>query len=194
MVTKIWLVRHGEVNNPGDIVYGKLPGFVMAETGRQQIREAAEKLKREKIAKIFTSPQPRTRQAAEILGERLRVEIQEDKRLDEINSPLAGKITFKELREGNISGYDPKFTAEGGETEIEVAARMEEFVQEKSRKWRGRAIVAMSHGDPIWFLVAKIKNLPLTYRQLRTQLAYPELASVTQVVAEVGDVVKLSCD
>ena len=116
-----------------------------------------------------------------------------DLRLAEVKTPFEGKLTFSAMRAKDVSSYDSPWVTQG-ESEAQIGKRMEEWIKEVSQKYLGQTVVGVSHADPIWFLVAKIKNLPLTYRQLRTQLAYPELASVTQVVAEVGDVVKLSCD
>lgn len=184
-MTKILLVRHGEINNPAGIIYGRLPGFVMTERGRKQVRQVAEKLENEGVQKIYTSPRQRAGQTAKILAERLKVKIEEDGRLDETNSPIDGKMTFKEAREKGVSGYDPEFIQAGGETEAEAAERMRAFVEEKVVEWREKTVLAVSHGDPIWFLRATLMNLPVAVSKLKGVVAYPALASVTEV--EVGD-------
>ncbi|MEV7908248.1 histidine phosphatase family protein, partial [Streptomyces anulatus] len=33
--TIVHLLRHGEVHNPANILYGRLPGYHLSETGRQ---------------------------------------------------------------------------------------------------------------------------------------------------------------
>src|SRR6185312_7929963 len=39
--TVVHLVRHGEVYNPGGILYGRLPGFHLSEEGRLMAKAAA---------------------------------------------------------------------------------------------------------------------------------------------------------
>ena len=34
--TRVHVVRHGEVHNPDGILYGRLPGFRLSDTGRAQ--------------------------------------------------------------------------------------------------------------------------------------------------------------
>lgn len=64
--TRISFVRHGTVDNPRDVFYGRLPGFVLSVEGDRQARAAAEALRHEPIAAIYTSPMRRARQTADI--------------------------------------------------------------------------------------------------------------------------------
>ena len=43
-LTKIYLIRHGSVENPDDISYGRLP-VPLSETGRQQVKKLCQTLK-----------------------------------------------------------------------------------------------------------------------------------------------------
>jgi broad specificity phosphatase PhoE len=43
---RIHLIRHGEVHNPGGVLYGRLPHFHLTEAGHEMARMAAEELKR----------------------------------------------------------------------------------------------------------------------------------------------------
>ena len=44
MKTKIIFVRYGEVNNPNNIWYGRIPGFYLSKKGKSQISETAHRL------------------------------------------------------------------------------------------------------------------------------------------------------
>jgi broad specificity phosphatase PhoE len=68
MPTAISFVRHGEVYNPDNIFYGRLPGFRLSEKGNYQTGKAAETLNGSRLAAIFSSPPLRARQTA---GERV---------------------------------------------------------------------------------------------------------------------------
>ena len=37
----VHLVRHGEVENPRGVIYGRLPGFGLSARGRAQVEETA---------------------------------------------------------------------------------------------------------------------------------------------------------
>ena len=65
--TIIYLVRHGEVDNPQQIIYGRELDFPLTPAGRLQMRKLAEKLKNQGIQPqvIYTSPLLRTIQTAQ---------------------------------------------------------------------------------------------------------------------------------
>jgi len=120
------------------------------------------------------------------------VPITEDARLDEVASPLSGQVTFTKLRAGEIKLYSPPYTSQGGETEAQVARRMLNFVRDIANQFSGQTIIAVSHGDPIQFLAAKIKGMPLKVDLIRSQLPYPSLASVTSITISPSGMVKLT--
>lgn len=190
-MTTILFVRHGEVDNPEGIFYGRAPGFVMSQTGKNQIKKLAQKLTPQNITKIFTSPQPRTWQTARILKTAIKVPVKEDSRLDELASPLAGKISFDQLHTGEIKLYSHQHTSQGGETEIQIASRMFNFAKDIGQKYQHQTIIAVSHGDPIQFLTAKITGIPLKVRTIRQKAPYPNLASITSITVSPQGVVKL---
>ncbi len=39
--TRVHLVRHGEVHNPGGVLYGRLPHFHLSENGKKMASAAA---------------------------------------------------------------------------------------------------------------------------------------------------------
>ena len=40
-MTVVHLLRHGEVHNPGRVLYGRLPGFTLSDLGERQADLAA---------------------------------------------------------------------------------------------------------------------------------------------------------
>src|SRR5437867_537926 len=67
--TRIHLVRHGKVENPRRIVYGRLPGWRLSEEGRRQALAAAAWLAARGIAAVYTGPLERARETAETIAE-----------------------------------------------------------------------------------------------------------------------------
>ena len=62
--TCIHLIRHGEVHNPEQILYGRLPRFRLSARGRAQARSAGDHLREHDLRAVFSSPLLRTRQTA----------------------------------------------------------------------------------------------------------------------------------
>ena len=56
--TIIHVMRHGEVDNPGGVLYGRLPGFGLTELGHAMAARAAEYLvdSGADIARVISSP------------------------------------------------------------------------------------------------------------------------------------------
>lgn len=67
------LLRHGEVENPQGVAYGRLAGFPLSDSGREGIARAARRLREEGVSpvRIVSSPLLRARQSAEIVAETL---------------------------------------------------------------------------------------------------------------------------
>jgi broad specificity phosphatase PhoE len=54
--TVVHLLRHGEVQNPEGIIYGRIPGYHLSEDGRLMAKAAAEYLAARDITVLHTSP------------------------------------------------------------------------------------------------------------------------------------------
>ena len=63
--TVVHLLRHGEVENPSKILYGRLPGFRLSSLGEQMAKAAAQALAARDITHVVASPLERARQTAE---------------------------------------------------------------------------------------------------------------------------------
>ena len=95
----IYLVRHGEVANPQRLRYGRLPGFVLSESGRQQALAAGDHLAGRGLRApvILHSPLERAVETARLLAARigtlqpsLAIELRVEPRLVEIGSAYDG--------------------------------------------------------------------------------------------------------
>ena len=81
--TVVHLLRHGEVENPKGVIYGRIPGFGLSEDGRMMAKAAADYLAERDVVAIYTSPLERARETAEPLSERFRLDPIVDDRLIE---------------------------------------------------------------------------------------------------------------
>ncbi len=79
----IHLIRHGEVENPGDVVYGDIPGFVLSRLGRQQAQAAGRYLAPNPPTLIVSSPLDRAVETAGLIADAAGAKTTTDVRLTE---------------------------------------------------------------------------------------------------------------
>lgn len=167
MQTQIYFVRHGEVYNPNNIWYGRLPRFGLSDRGRKQITQTATFLTTQNITQLYASPVLRAKQTAQIIHKELHLPIQYSKSLMEIRTSLQG-TPFPEIAKRNYDVFAATDKPDViGETIDDLANRMKRFIRIASQKHPGERIVAVSHGDPIMITRAIIENLPISNDSLR---------------------------
>lgn len=153
METRISFVRHGRVHNPQAVFYGRLPRFGLSERGRQEAQAAAAVLGDEPLAAVFSSPLLRARQTArEIVRARAGPggPVRLSRLLLEVKTPWEGKPS-----EAVRARADDVYTGAGPgyEQPADVLARVLRFVARTRQRFPGLHTVAVTHGDPIAFLV-----------------------------------------
>jgi broad specificity phosphatase PhoE len=181
--TRVHLVRHGEVFNPGKILYGRLPGFSLSEKGHQQAKATAEYLAGFDVAAVVASPLDRAQQTAAPIAAAHGVPVQVDPRLIESRNAFEGK-TFEA---GPAVLAHPRmwrlladpFRPSWGEPYTEIAQRMLAAVAEWRDAHPGRQVVLVSHQLPVWTARRALEGVHLWHRPDRRQCG---LASVTTAV------------
>jgi len=142
----IYLIRHGEVHNPEGILYGRLPGYFLSKTGREQAESAGKALTDEQIAHIYCSPMERTQETSKLIESQLEVspEITIDERLIEVHTPYDG-TPHHELEAINFDLYDGNEPPH--EQPRDIRKRLVDFLNEMRKKHANQKIIAVSHGD-----------------------------------------------
>ena len=91
-LTRITFVRHGQVHNPEQVIYGRLPGFRLSALGERQAEAAAVALRDEPLAVVFSSPLLRAQQTAKILlAERPDVPLLTSELINEVSFLFEGQ-------------------------------------------------------------------------------------------------------
>jgi broad specificity phosphatase PhoE len=185
--TVVHLVRHGEVHNPGGVLYGRLPGFRLSEAGEQMALLAADWLRGRDVTVVRSSPLERAAQTAAPFAALFGVEPTTDDRLIESDNFFEGK-TFG-VGDGSLKNpsiwrhlWNP-FRPSWGEPYTEVAARVLAAVAEARDAATGHEAVLVSHQLPIEVTRRKVEANHLWHRPDRRKCA---LASVTSLVYD-GD-------
>src|SRR5437867_4195701 len=127
--TIAYVVRHGALINPKNILYGDLIEMKLSNKGRNQIRELAQIIKDSNVIplKIYTSFMERTVESANILGQMLKVSniCFEEKLRDSHVPGVAGKPNRYrlDLHKSGHDEYEGEFLKTGGESREEVTVR-----------------------------------------------------------------------
>jgi len=80
---KLFLVRHGTVHNPNNVIYRRLPGYILGEQGRLEAAQASLFLATEPIRTIWHSPLERAVETAELINIHHHAPMQIDERIHE---------------------------------------------------------------------------------------------------------------
>jgi broad specificity phosphatase PhoE len=185
--TVVHLLRHGEVHNPGKVLYGRLPGFRLSTTGEAMASAAAEWFAGKDVTHLVSSPLERAQQTAAPIAEALSLPVAIDERLIEAGNAFEGMVVgggagvFRAPR--NWWKLRNPFEPSWGEPYVEIAARMLAAVEAARDAARGREAVLVSHQLPIWTVRLHVEGRRYLHDPRRRQCA---LASVTSLTYE-GD-------
>jgi broad specificity phosphatase PhoE len=189
--TRIHLVRHGEVHNPDQILYGRLPRFGLNDAGRRQAQTAARWLNGRPLVALFSSPMLRARQTALVVVDHnpdLRLRI--SSWLNEVHTRYQGRPGAElDARGGDV--YTG--SGEGYEQPEDIVARVKKFSMRVRKRYAGRHVAAVTHGDIVTFTVLWALGFDLSpknkirLRQAGYPVAYPGHASVTTLTYHTPD-------
>ena len=138
----VYFVRHGEVENPEAVKYGRLPGFPLTQQGELEIEGTSEKLMGRGIEAIYASPLVRTRQSAEIISRKIHLPVTYDGRLLEHDH---GKYTGVKIEEYKKMEY----WRCGAETLENCGDRVLDFLYDVKSQKINETIVVVGHQGPI---------------------------------------------
>lgn len=185
----IHLVRHGRVENPAGVIYGRLPGFHLSELGRRQAEEAAEHLAGSDVALVVASPLERAQETARAIAARHSLEVETDERLHESHTTLegVGRSVAEFMRSpANWWRVRNPMRPSWGESFVEIRARMLAAIADTACRAEGRAVVLVSHQTPI-----QVARLALLGRRRPPWLGFVPCAtgSVSTLVVKGSKVV-----
>jgi broad specificity phosphatase PhoE len=189
VVTRVHLVRHGEVFNPTGVLYGRLPNFQLSEDGHKMAQRAAEWLQGRDIRLVLASPLERAQQTAAPIGAMLKLPVGVEHRVIESTNKFEG--TKVDVGPKLLTHpwawplvWNP-FKPSWGEEYTKVAARVLDAADDVRGAVAGHEAVIVSHQLPIWITRRRVEGLRLAHRPDRRQCA---LGSITTLVYD-GDTI-----
>ncbi len=144
------LVRHGEVENPAGIRYGRLPGFRLSDQGRAHSAEAARHLASmtPRPQRLLTSPLQRARETASAIGAELGIEPQVEPNLIEVGSWLDGLPRRSPGLGAVWRQWRTRSERTAAEPLIDVLERVSTVIRQRLEEVS--TLVVVSHETPIW--------------------------------------------
>jgi len=185
--SRLHLVRHGEVHNPGRVLYGRLPDYHLSEAGVRMAEAAAAHVAAQgrPVTALRCSPLERTQESAAPFAERFGLTPVIDERVIEptnvfegtrMRRSLMNPLNWWHLRQPSLPSW--------GEAYASIAERMLEAMDDAWDGTEAGDAVIVSHQAPIWITHLRVAGLPLRHDPRTRRCA---LSSVTSF-ERAGDV------
>lgn len=196
-MTTIHLVRHGEVDNPEGILYGRIPGFGLTERGHEMARRVSEHFASADTQPValVASPLLRAQQTMAPLSETLDLPVATDDRVIEAANSFEGqKLSARKLTEPKnlVRLYNPLIPS-WGEPYRQIVLRMQAAMASLRARLapygEDAEAVVVSHQLPIWMARLAGEGRSLVHDPRKRECA---LASVTSFTFESSTLVSVS--
>ena len=160
--TTIYILRHGHVHNPQQVLYGHMPGFHLSEKGKREVQVSADYLHDKGISAVYSSPLLRARQSARIISNTLKIsKVSIRAKLTESHTHFQGS-PYSEVNAISFDFYSDNHRIETDETLTQITDRMTKQIFAITAEHPEQTIVCVSHGDPILVLYLVMNGKPVT--------------------------------
>ena len=182
--TTFLVVRHAESVANAEGYFGSQSDSPLSALGEAQAAALARALSKAPIDAVYSSDLSRARRTVEAIAAQQGLAIHETPLLRERSMGELTRMTFAAAQEkhpevwARLVARDPHVAPPGGETHIELAARVARFLAETTPLHRGATVLIASHGGTIHHLVRQllgVHDLALTFAM------HVENASVSRV-------------
>jgi broad specificity phosphatase PhoE len=169
MVTRVYLMRHGEVANGGEKRYNGHIDVDITPRGVEQMHALAEKLAGTPVAAVYSSDLIRSVKGAEIISQKLGVTFTPLRSLRERSVGRWEGLTAEEIKarfpeeytawRADLLNYRPPG---GGECVLDVRDRIMPEYRKLVAAHPGQEIAMLLHGGVNRVIFADVLGLPLT--------------------------------
>lgn len=182
MASSVHVIRHGEVENPKKILYGRQSGWQLSDRGQEMARAVADWSKSVDLGALYVSPLQRAQETAAPISAAHNLAITTDERLIEATNIFEGKpfgIGDGALRHPAAwrhlwNPWRPSW----GEPYVEQINRMLAAIFTAHDAANGKDAICVSHQLPIWILRSAIEGRHLIHDPRKRECT---LASVTSI-------------
>jgi len=182
MSSIVHVIRHGEVENPEKILYGRQPGWRLSKRGEEMAEVIADWSKSIDLGAVHASPLQRAQETAAPIARAHSLDITTDEKLIEAANIFEGQkfelgsgvlkhpSSWKHL----VNPWKPSW----GEPYEEQISRMLAAVFQVRDTAQGKDAIVVSHQLPIWILRSAIEGRRLIHDPRKRECT---LASVTSI-------------
>ena len=182
MSSTVHVVRHGEVENPQKVLYGRQPGWRLSNRGQEMAEVLGEWSKSINLGALHVSPLQRAQETAAPIAKAHGIKITTDDRLIEAANLFEGKSfepgsgiwkhpsTWRHL-------YNP-WKPSWGEPYEEQINRMFAAIFAANKAANSKDAIVVSHQLPIWITRSAIEGRSMLHDPRKRQCT---LASVTSI-------------
>lgn len=182
------LIRHATTDHVGRVLGGWTPGVHLDALGIAQAEALAVRLEPVPLAAVYASPLERAQETAARIAARRRIDVQEAAEAGEVRfgewsgrsfADLAGESAWQRWNHMRSVARAP-----GGETALEVQARIVALLERLRVAHPNACIAVVSHADVIKLALAHVLGSPIELMR-RIEISP---ASVSTLALDDGDV------
>ncbi|HJP16188.1 MAG TPA: histidine phosphatase family protein [Acidimicrobiales bacterium] len=170
--TLVLYIRHGSTPTTGAVLPGRAPNLHLSDVGKEQAEAVAAHINAgqqfflsKKVSAVYASPMERAKETASPISKAVGLRVRTAEGLIECDF---GKWTGKKLKDlfklqdwRTVQSQPSQFRFPGGESFIEMQARVTSQVSDLVAKHRNETIICVSHADPIKAVLASALGTPL---------------------------------
>jgi broad specificity phosphatase PhoE len=195
-MSRVYLVRHADVENPRRVLYGHLPDFPLSERGRGQAVEVGKRLSDRGIGRILHSPLERAVETAGLIAEQLAEPV------PLVPEPGLLEAEFGRYLQGvpywQIPVRRPLWLVHkarrgllpGDEAIDQMGGRVVDVVRRAAEEHPDSPSLLVSHADPLQAAWLLMDGRPLTERELYRKPV--DRAGVLEVDIEGGKILAVN--
>jgi broad specificity phosphatase PhoE len=181
--TVVHLLRHGEVDNPRKVLYGRLPGYHLSDLGREMAGRVAEVVAPRDIVHVTASPLERAQETARPIADKFGLTVGRDERLIEAANVFEG-MTFgvgdgSLRRPGSWKHLRNPLRPSWGEPYRAIVVRMLAARADARAAAEGHEALLVSHQLPIWTVRSYVEGRRLWHDPRRRQCTLASLTTFT---------------
>ena len=189
--TIVHLVRHGEVDNPAGLLYGRLPDYHLSELGMQMAERVAEYFRERDVVHLRSSPLERAQETAAPLAEAFGLPVVTDPRVIEAANYFEGlRLSFDgALRHPkNWVYFRNPLKPSWGEAYTDILARMRPAMKDAAQAALGHEAVIVTHQLPIWVARSNAEGRRMAHDPRKRQCTLGSVTSFNYIDAHVTSV------
>lgn len=182
-ITKVHVVRHGEVDNPTGVLYGRQPGFHLTALGHEMAECVADFFDTRDIRLVVSSPLERAIETATPTALRHGLEVRTDERIIEADNKFEGiNVNRNRLILAHPrywAWYTNPFRPSWGEPYTEIVERFSAAIRDVLAEVDDGEVVMVSHQLPIWTLRSFVERRPLAHDPRRRECSLCSVTTLT---------------